>query len=103
MQPVPFSAVALSAALGKLFECLSGLWQECINVYVVARFCNIKPCLRAGLFIWVPLTEAGQEAIALALCQQVQQGRSPWPERVTSTWDASDDSAAAKASFLMQL
>lgn len=75
----------------------------CINVYVAVQFCIIKPCVRAGLFIWVPLTEPGQEAIALTLCQQVQQGRSPRQERVTGTWDASDDSAADKASFLMQL
>lgn len=83
-----------------LFWIVAGM---CINVYVAAQFCIIKPCLRAGLFIWVPLTEPGQEAIALTLCQGVQQGRSPWQERVTSTWDASDDSAAAKASLLMQL
>lgn len=94
MKPVPRSAGVLAAALGKLVKWFSELQQERISVHVAAPFCNIKMSEKRGVL----LTEPSQEAIALSLCQQVPQAVASG-KRVTSTWDASEASAAAKASF----
>lgn len=62
-KPVPASAAVLSATLGKLSECFSGLQTKCKSSYSCSVW-QYKPCLPAGLLTWIPLAEPAQEAIA---------------------------------------